>query len=234
MKTKRTLALRLNPVVLLLLAAGVCGCAALRPANQSPTFDRVILNIRAVSHEGGPGQNQWLRICEVLNRYGKIDCANYERSNCQQVGSVRVCDFDSIALSFAPPLSLKRLARLHTELMALKVEGISLGLTSSSFAGSYTSLAAQGSLSIRIRIAVTPGASLYVERRYPGVCEKVATPDNVFFDEVTLRPGQEWIYYRTELKTGSTLVRRYFRLGVSTKLEQELSREEFERLIGKT
>ena len=233
MKTRRTLTSKLDPVVLLLVSAGMCSCAALRPANQNPTFDRITLNIHAVSHEGGSDQNQWLRICEVLNRYGRIDCANFERSNCQQVGSVRVCDFDSIALTFAPPLSLTRLVRLHNELLALKVEGISLGLTRGSFAGTYTSLASQGSLSIRIRIAVTPGTSLFVERRYPGVCERVATQDNVFFDEVTLRPGQEWIYYRTELKTGNELVRRYFRLSVSSKLEQELSRDEFERMIGK-
>jgi len=137
-------------------------------------------------------------------------------------------------LTFAPPLSLDRLLRLHKELLGLERDGISLGLAKGSFVGTYLSLATKGTLSIRVRIAVTPGASLFVERRFPGVCEKVATPNNLFYDEITLGPGQDWIYYRTELKTAGNQVRRYFRLNVSSKQEEELSWEEFDRLIGKS
>ena len=212
----------------------ISGCAALRPSSQAPAFDQITLNIRAVAHEGGPSENQWLKICDILNRYAKFDGINYERTNCQQVGSVRVCDFDSVVLTFAPPLSLDRLLRLHKELLGLERDGISLGLAKGSFVGTYLSLATKGTLSIRVRIAVTPGASLFVERRFPGVCEKVATPNNLFYDEITLGPGQDWIYYRTELKTAGNQVRRYFRLNVSSKQEEELSWEEFDRLIGKS
>ncbi|MEW5796977.1 MAG: hypothetical protein AB1772_11535 [Candidatus Zixiibacteriota bacterium] len=219
---------------IIVLALFLCSCATLQPRKQAPAFDQITLNIRAVAHEGDPSENQWLRVCAVLNRYGSVDCANYERTNCQQVGSVRVCDFDNIVLKFSPPLSLDRLLRLHRDLQGLEREGISLGLANATFAGTYLSLATRGTLSIRVRIAVTPGATLFLERRFPGVCEKVETPDNVFFDEISLRPGQEWIYYRTELKTSGQPVRRYFRLNVSSKLEQELSPVEFNSQIGKS
>jgi len=214
-----------------LLLATLTGCAGLRLQGQGPTVNEVTLNIRAVGHEGSNDRNQWLKICAVLNRYGRVDCVNFDRTNCQQVGSVRVCDFENITLSFAPPISLDRVTRLHRELMALESEGVSLGLTYGAFGGTYTGLSAVGTVSIRVRIAVTPGATLYVEHRWPGVCEKVATPKNVFDDEITLHPGQEWIYYRSELVTGSDEVRRYFRLNISTRREEELTEKEFDRLI---
>jgi len=51
----------------------------------------------------------------------------------------------------------------------------SLGLTKATFDGTYASLTAEGMISIKVRIAVTPGAALYLERRWAGVCEKVLT-----------------------------------------------------------
>ena len=184
-----------------------------------------------MGHEGDADANQWLKVCDVLNRYGMVDCADYERTNCQQVGSVRVCDFENVTLSFAPPLSLKRIGRLHNELVSLKTQGVTLGLTKGSFTGAYASLAAEGTVSIKIKISVTPGTILYLEHRWAGVCEKVPTPGNVFQDEITLRPGQKWIYYRTELDTGSGLVSRYFRLNISTRQPEELNAEGFNRLL---
>jgi hypothetical protein len=214
-----------------LLSAVIAGCASFGPRNQGPVFDRVTLNIQAVGHEGDANTNQWVKICDVLSRYGMVDCANYERTNCQQVGSVRVCDFENITLSFSPPLSLKCIGQLHDDLVSLKNQGVTLGLVNGSFVGAYASLTAEGTVSIKVKISVTPGATLYLEHRWAGICEKVPTPGNVFHDEITLRPGQEWIYYRTELGTGGGLVRRYFRLNVSTRQPEELSAKEFDRLL---
>ena len=218
-------------LLVLLVLVTFAGCASFGPRSQGPEFNEVQLTFRAVAHEGSEQTNQWLKICEVLTRYGMVNCADFERTNCQQVGSVRVCDFDTLKLTFTPPLSLKRLGQLHNELLALKSQGVSLGLTKGTFGGEYASLAAEGTVSIRVKIAVTPGATLFLERRWAGVCEKVPTPGNVFHDEITLRPGQDWIYYRTELGTGSGLVRRYFRLNISTRQPEELAAEDFERLM---
>ena len=209
------------------------GCASLRPNGNEPSFEKITLNIRAVAHEGEGDQNQWRKVCEVLNRYGQVDCTNYERTNCQQVGSIRVCDFENITLNFSPALSLKRLLRLHADLLALESDGVTLGLTSASFNGTYSNLASEGTLSVRVKIAVTPGATLFLERRFSGVCEKVTTPGNVYYGEISLRPGQEWIYYRTEMGSGTGQIKRYFRLNVSSRREQELSADEFNSLIGR-
>ena len=223
---------RTCPAVLALaVMITLVGCAGFGPRTQGPVFDQVRLTMRSVGHEGDEQINQWLKICDVLSRYGMVNCADYERTNCQQVGSVRVCDFENVTLTFSPPLSLKRIGQLHTELIALKSQGVALGLTGGSFTGEYASLAAEGTVSIKVSIAVTPGATLFLERRWAGVCEKVPTPGNVFHDEITLRPGQDWIYYRTELGTGSGLVRRYFRLNISTRQPEELAAEDFERLM---
>jgi hypothetical protein len=208
------------------------GCAALKPSGRSPSFSRITLSIKAVAHEGEGEENQWLKICEVLNLYGAVDCTNYERTNCQQVGSIRVCDFDNITLTFAPPLSLKRLLRLNADLLALENDGVSLGLTAGEFTGTYSNLTSQGTLSVRVKISVTPGAALYLERRFSGVCEKVPMPGNVYIGEISLRPGQEWIYYRTELG-GSGGTKRFFRLNVSSRREEELTSDEFHALIGR-
>jgi hypothetical protein len=189
------------------------GCAALKPSGRSPSFSRITLSIKAVAHEGEGEENQWLKICEVLNLYGAVDCTNYERTNCQQVGSIRVCDFDNITLTFAPPLSLKRLLRLNADLLALENDGVSLGLTAGEFTGTYSNLTSQGTLSVRVKISVTPGAALYI-------------------GEISLRPGQEWIYYRTELG-GSGGTKRFFRLNVSSRREEELTSDEFHALIGR-
>jgi hypothetical protein len=216
------------------LFALIGGCASFGPRNQGPVFNQVTLTIRAVGHEGDTDTNQWLKTCDVLNRYGMVACADYERTNCQQVGSVRVCDFEDITLSFSPPLSLKRIGQLHHDLVSLKNQGVTLGLVEGSFVGAYASLTAEGTISIKVRIAVTPGATLYLEHRWAGVCEKVPTPENVFHDEITLRSGQKWIYYWTELGTGTGLVKRYFRLNVSTRQPEELSPEEFDRLLKKS
>lgn len=216
------------------LSALIMGCAALGPRTQGPVFDQVTLTMRAVGHEGDAHTNQWLKICDVLNRYGMVDCAEYERTNCQQVGSVRVCDFENITLSFAPPLSLKRIGQLHNDLVSLKTQGVTLGLTNGSFVGAYASLTSEGTVSIKVKISVTPGATLYLEHRWAGVCEKVPTHGNVFQDEITLRPGQQWVFYRTELGAGGGLVKRYFRLNISTRQSEELSAEEFDRLLKKS
>jgi len=220
-------------LVLLFVLFAFSGCASFRPGGNDPSFEKIVLNIRAVAHEGETDQNQWLQICQILNRYGLVDCANYERTNCQQVGSIRVCDFENITLTFAPPLSLKRFRRLHAELLTLKNDGVTLGLTSGVFNGTYSNLTSQGTLSIRIKIAVTPGSVLFLERRFSGVCEKVSTPDNVYYGEIGLRPGQEWIYYRTELGAGAGQINRYFRLNVSSRREQELTADQFNSLIGR-
>lgn len=207
------------------------GCAGFGPRTQGPVIDQVTVTFQTVGHEGDLHENQWLKICEVLERYGMVGCADYERTRCKQVGSVRVCDFENVNLSFAPPLSLKRLTQFHDDLIALKSQGVALGLTRATFEGTYASLTAEGMISIRVRIAVTPGATLYLERRWAGVCEKVLTPENVFNDEITLRPGQKWIYYRTELGAGNGQIRRFFRLNVSSRESEELTNEEFDRLI---
>jgi hypothetical protein len=225
--------IRLIIPILWIALLSLSGCASLRPKTEDPAFDKITLSLRSLAHEGESDQNQWRKVCDILNRYGSVDCVNYERTNCQQVGSIRVCDFENITLTFAPPLSLRRLLRLHADLMALENEGISLGLTSGTFTGIYTNLTSQGTLSVRIKISVTGGATLYLERRFPGVCEEVATPNNVYYGEISLRPGQEWIYYRTELNGGSGLIQRFFRLNVSSRQEQELTAEEFNRYIGR-
>ncbi len=219
--------------ILIVALLALSGCAAIRPGGNDPSFEKITLSIKAVAHEGDAEQNQWLKICEVLNRYGLVDCANYQRTNCQQVGSIRVCDFDTITLSFAPPLSLKRLRRLHADLLALDQDGVSLGLTSGSFSGIYSNLASQGTLSVRVKIAVTPNSTLFLERRFSGVCERVSTPNNVYYGEISLRPGQEWIYYRTELGADAGQIKRFFRLNISSRREQELTADQFNSLIGR-
>ena len=221
-----------NVLIPMLALLGLSGCAAIKPGAKSPSFDKVTLNIKSVAHEGEGDENQWRKVCDVLNRYGTVDCAGYERTNCQQVGSIRVCDFDSISLAFAPPLSMKRFLQLHADLLALENDGVSLGLAVGEFSGTYSNLASQGTLSVRVKISVSPGATLYLERRFSGVCEKVPTPGNVYIGELSLRPGQEWIYYRTELGSGGK-IQRFFRLNVSSRREEELTADEFHALIGR-
>jgi len=53
-------------------------------------------------------------------------------------------------------------------------------------------------------------------------CEKVATTDNVFHNEFSLRKAQEWIFYRTELKTAQDTIQRHFRLDTMSKREREI------------
>ena len=229
-KFSRVVALTLLSIVLVISG----GCGGFGPRTQGPAFDQVTLTIRAVAHEGDTQTNQWLRICEVLNRYGMVNCADYERTNCQQVGSIRVCDFENIALSFSPPLSLRRIGQLHHDLVSLKTQGVALGLTKGSFTGAYANLTSEGTIAIRVKIAVTPGAVLFLEHRWAGVCEQVPTPGSVFQGDIVLRPGQKWIHYRTELGAGSGLVKRYFRLNVSSRQTEELTEEDFNRLLRKS
>ncbi|RKX25733.1 MAG: hypothetical protein DRP45_05260, partial [Candidatus Zixiibacteriota bacterium] len=120
---------------------------------------------------------------------------------------------------------------LHEQLLALEKYGVTLGLKHGSVSTTYQALIAEGRISIKVRIAVTPHATLYVEHRYIGVCEKVKTKNNVFNQEIQLHRGQEWVYYRTEIDAGHEIVRRYFRLNIISKQEQELSREDFVVLI---
>lgn len=218
----------LTTVVLVTLSGTGCW-----PSKQGRdlVFDEVTFNISAIAHEGDDNENQWQIICDVLNRYGEFDCQEVERTNCQQVGSVRVCDYEGVTLFFDPPLSLTKLQQLHSQLLALDNNGVTLGLRRGSLTAEYIGLTAEGTISIKIRIAVTPGATLYVERRWTGICEKVTTTDNVFHDEISLRKAQEWVFYRTELKTGRDTVQRYFRLNIMSKREEELSQTEFDRLI---
>jgi hypothetical protein len=214
-----------------LLGLLISGCGWLSRPKADLAFDELFLSVNAIAHEGDDEHNQWLKVCQVLNRYGPIDCDNVERTNCQQIGSIRVCDYEALHLVFEPPLDLEGLKRLHTDLMSLEAEGITLGVQYAALEATYLGLTAEGSISVRVQISVTPGATLYVERRWPGICEKVETRGNVFEDEVNLRKGQEWIYYRTDLKTGQDVVQRYFRLNVLTKKEEELNREQFDKLI---
>ena len=94
-------------IIVLVVALSLFGCGLGK--HPGLTFDEITLHIKAVGHEGDIDSNQWLKVCEVLTRHGMIDCAHYERSNCQQVGAIRVCDFDSITLPFDPPLTLSGL-----------------------------------------------------------------------------------------------------------------------------
>lgn len=216
-----------------LIAMSGFGCLWPNRQGREMVFDELVLSIKAISHEGDKNQNQWQTICDLLNMYTTLDCRNVTRTNCQQVGSIRVCDYESIVLTFDPPLSMASLKRLHGELLALKADGVTLGLHNSSLSAGYLGLAAEGSISVKVKIVVSPGATLYVERRWEGICEPVTITDNVFHDEISLRKGQEWVFYRTELATGKDTVHRYFRLNIMSKREQELTKEEFNRLIAR-
>jgi len=220
-------------VVLVLVGLSMTGCGMFRDQGRDLVFDKVTLKIDAIAHEGEGQQNQWQTVCELLNRYAEFDCQNVKRTNCQQVGSIRVCDYDSITLHFDPPLSMLKLRRLHNELLTLEQSGVTLGLKTGSFTAEYIGLTSEGSVSVNVRIAVTPGATLFLERRWESICEQVKTTDNVYDGEINLRKGQEWVFYRTQVHTGSDLVQRYFRLNIITKLLEELSRKDFDRLISR-
>ena len=217
----------------MLIGFGLISCGVFRDRGRDLVFDEVKLNIRAIGHEGEGRQNQWRTVCELLNRYAELDCQTVKRTNCQQVGSIRVCDFDTITLTFDPPLTLKKLRRLHGELLALEREGVMLGLKTGSLTTEYVGLTAEGTISISVHIAVTPGATLFLERRWKGICEQVKTVNNVFDGEISLRKGQEWVFYRTEVRTGSDLAQRYFRLNIISKRSEELTRDDFDRLISR-
>jgi len=218
---------------LVLVGLSLTGCGMFRDQGRDLVFDEVTLNISAIAHEGEGKQNQWRTVCELLNRYTEFDCQNVKRTNCQQVGSIRVCDYDSITLRFDPPLSLIELRRLHGELLSLEQHGVTLGLKTGSLTAEYVGLTAEGTVSINVHIAITPGATLFLERRWESICEQVKTVNNVYDGEINLRKGQEWVFYRTQVQTDSDLVQRYFRLNIITKGFEELYRKDFDRLISR-
>ncbi len=215
--------------ILALIGLSLTGCGIFRDRSRDLVFDEVRLDIDAISHEGD--RNQWQTVCKLINRYAEFDCQNVIRSNCQQVGSIRVCDYDTLILKFDPPLSLDGLRQLHGELLALEREGVTLGLKTSSIVADYVGLTSEGSISITVHISVTPGATLFLERRWEGICERVKTSDNLYEGEISLRKGQEWVYYRTEMESESDLARRYFRLNIISKSSDELTKEDFDRLL---
>lgn len=217
--------------LLTLIGLSLTGCGIFRNRSRDLVFHEVRLDIDAISHEGD--RNQWQTVCELINRYAEFDCQNVVRTNCQQVGSIRVCDYDTVILKFSPPLSLDGLRHLHGELVALEQEGVTLGLKTGSIVANYVGLTSEGSISVTVHISVTPGATLFLERRWEAICEKVKTSNNLFEGEISLRKGQEWVYYRTEVQTESDLARRYFRLNVISKGSEELTGEEFDRLISR-
>lgn len=200
-----------------------------RDQRRDLVFDEIRLDIDAIGHEGK--NNQWQTVCDLINRYTEFDCQSVKRTNCQQVGSIRVCDYDSVTLKFNPPLTLDKLRRLHGELLALERQGVTLGLKASSIMANYVGLTSESSVTITVHITVTPGATLFLERRWAGICKQVKTTDNVFESEISLRKGQEWVYYRTEVKTESDLARRYFRLNIISKSTEELSQKDFNRFM---
>lgn len=215
----------------MVVGLGLTGCGAFHDRNRDPLFEEARLSISTIGHEGD--DNHWQTVCNLLNKWAPLDCQSIKRTNCQQVGSIRVCDYDSVILRFDPPVTWKTIQLLHEELLALKQQGVTLGFKTGSFSAGYVGLIAEGDISINVRISVNPDATLFLERRWEGICEEVAMIDNFYDGEISLRKNQEWVFYRTEVQTGSDLVSRYFRLNIITKRAEELSQKDFDKLISR-
>ena len=217
-------------IVAAILSATSLGCGIVTHG-RNLMFDEVTIQMRAISHEGADDENQWRHVCQLLNRYQAFDCDSIKRSNCHPIGENMACDYEDITLTFNPPLTLTKLRRLHQEILALHDDGVSVGLQTSSVRAAYSGLMSEGDISIMVKIEVSPGAALRVERNILGHCVAVDTPRNVFHGEVKLHQRQEWLYYWTELSAGTDRVRKYYRLNILSHTEEELGEKSFKRLI---
>jgi len=194
-----------------------------KPRSVNLELGSVLLEFKGIRSSEGKGIDEWRLIKDVLEDFGCINCDSVKVGNCQEIGTIKVCDYSCIELRWYRPLA--DLEKLHATLQGLK--GVEIGLENARAALVYRGLAAEGRISIIIRIEVTPGSKLFIDRRGENRFVRVETTGNVYRDEISLRRGQEWILYRTELFTGRETINRYFRLNVLTKVEEELTKEEF-------
>jgi len=224
-----------RPFVLFLIAAiaAVCasGCTHFNKGRKL-VVDEFVVNINAINHEDNEYGNQWERIRHHFDsRDITLDTSAMIIDNCRPVGSYVVCDHSNIILAFDKPVTLKEIEKVHQSLLQLRKDNVTLGLEFGTVYASYSALGNEGLISTWVRIAVTPGAQLFLERKQIGACDTVFAPENVYEGPVRLYRGQEWVYYRTELDTGADMVRRYFRLHVLERRQEELSEKEFKKLI---
>jgi hypothetical protein len=205
------------------------GCGSQQQAADLK-IDQVYLHFEDVVRDETRQIDEWKEIAQVLNKFGCRNCYAIEGEYTGSLLTKDLYDYE-VTLKWSPPRTTADLDLLHGALLALDRLAIDLALEAASGGVWYRGLAATGRITIIVRIEVSPGSELYLDRHQTGDFVYVETPDDVFRDEITIRKGQEWLYYKTRLTVREETKTKYFRLNIVTQLEEELSEHEFRKAL---